>query len=108
MGWFVAMMSCSIKEKAPLEIAGIEMIPLWSVNRFDLAYAVNAVLRKCHGFTNIDASVFGNHLNRSYSMIQYAQFHPKRKKTKGLWGEMRTFHLDVSLHRCSLLELMSY
>ncbi len=39
-------------------------------------------------------------------MIQYAQFHPK-KRLKA-FGGMRTFHLDVSLHRHSLLELMSY
>ncbi len=39
----------------PLEIAGIEMIPYWLADRFDLASAVNAVFRKCYGFTNIDA-----------------------------------------------------
>lgn len=50
----------------------------------------------------------GNHINSPYSMIQYAQFHsPKKLKAFGEWA-MRTFHLDVSLHRHSLLELMSY
>lgn len=43
------------QREMPLEIAGTEMIPLWFVNRFDLASAVNPVFRKCYGFTHIDA-----------------------------------------------------
>lgn len=53
----LAIKSCYIKDKTPLEIAGIEMIPLWSVNCFTLTNAVNTVFRKCTGFTHIDASV---------------------------------------------------
>lgn len=43
----LAIKSCYIKDKTPLEIAGIEMIPLRSVNCFDLTNAVNS-LHKMH------------------------------------------------------------